>query len=65
MTPDQQLLHDFGEAIGTHDAKAIAVRLNCSWRIVYDWRAGKHGMSGFAREAIRAHIDAIEKMRGE
>lgn len=63
MTPDQQLLHDFGEAVGTHDAKSIAVRLNCSWRAVYDWRAGKN-MSGFAREAIRAHIDAI-KQKGE
>jgi hypothetical protein len=65
MTPDQRLLHDFGEAIGTHDSLAIAARLSCSRSIVYKWRDGKKAMSGFARSTIEAHIRAIEDNKGE
>lgn len=62
MTQDQQLLHGLGEAIGTHDARSIAARLGCSLRLIYYWRDGTKGMSGFSRSTIRAHIEAIEKM---
>lgn len=65
MTPDQKLLHDFGEAIGTHDALSLASRLGCTVRMIYYIRSGERAINGTLRACIGAHMAAIRAMKGE
>lgn len=65
MTADQQLLHDFGEAIGTHDALSLASRLGCTVRMIYYIRSGERAINGTLRACIGAHMTAIEAIRGQ